>query len=175
MTKKQKKLYYKVIFLVGLIAISWEIRIYRQTIIDIKVLFGIIFIIGFLTMFLTLKDFKKLFKYSKKTSLYFYAFIQSIVSWGFLACSIFMFTNYYLKSEGVKKQTFKIVERSSLSGGRRNRDERKPMFKIMYEGELKELIFTHKYYEKMESYKNIELIVKKGFLGYDLLIDQKLK
>ncbi|EDM44815.1 hypothetical protein SCB49_14625 [unidentified eubacterium SCB49] len=175
MTKKQKKLFYKIIFFVGLGAMIWEIRIYRQTIIDINILLGIIFTIGILTMFFTLNDFQKLFKYNRKSSLYFWTFIQSTVSWGFLACSIFMFTNYYMASEKSYKQSFEIVERSSMTGRKYHRDERKPTFKIMYNGKLKELVFTHKYYDKMESYQNIEFIVKKGFLGYDLLVEQKLK
>ena len=175
MTKKQKKLFYQIIFFIGLAAIIWEIRIYRQTIIDVKILLGITLIVGVLTMFFSLKDFQKLFKYSRKSSLYFWTFIQSTVSWGFLACSIFMFTNYYLASDEAKKQTFEIVERSSMTGRKHHRDERKPTFKIMYKGVLKELVFNHKFYDKMESYRNVELIVKKGFLGYDLLVDQKLR
>ena len=175
MTNKQKKLFYELIFFVGLVAMIWEIKIFRQTIIDVKILLGIVLIVGIFTMFFSLKDFQKLFKYDKKSSLYFWTFIQSTVSWGFLVCSIFMFTNYYLASEESNSETFEIIERSSMTGRKYHRDERKPTFKILYNGKLKELVFNHEYYEKMESYENVELIVKKGFLGYDLLVDQKLK
>jgi len=175
MTKKQKKLFYQIIFFIGLISIIWEIKIYRQTIIDLKILLGIILVVGFLTTFLSLNDFQKLFKYSRKTSLYFWTFIQSIVSWGFLACSFFMFMNYYLASRESNKQTYEIIERSSMTGRKYHRDERKPTFKIMYEGKPKELVFTNKYYEKIESYKSIELIIKEGFLGFDILIGKKLQ
>ena len=45
MTVKQKELFYQIIFFAGLIAIIWEIVIYRQTIIDVKIILGIILII----------------------------------------------------------------------------------------------------------------------------------
>lgn len=175
MPKKQKKIFYKIIFFVGLAAMIWEVQIYRQTIIEIKILLGIILIVGILTMFFSLNDFQKLFKYKRKSSLYFWTFIQSIVSWGFIVCSIFMFSNYYLASKESTLQSFDIIERSSMAGGKYHREKRKPTFKILYKGELKQLVFNSKYYDKMESYQSVELIVKKGFLGFDLLVNQKLK
>ena len=131
--------------------------------------------VGLLTTFLALDDFQKLFGYNRKSTLYFWTFIQSTVSWGFLACSIFMFLNYYLASKNFEKETFEIVERSSLPGRKHHRYERKPTFKIIYKDNLKELVFTHKYYDKMDSYQNIELLVKEGFFGFDILIDQRVK
>tara|TARA_R110002049_G_scaffold240679_1_gene414540 strand:- start:638 stop:1165 length:528 start_codon:yes stop_codon:yes gene_type:complete len=175
MTIKQKELFYKIIFFIGLVAMIWEIRIYRQTIIDIKILLGIVFIVGILTMFFSLNDFQKLFNYKRKSVLYLWTFIQSAVSWGFIACSIFMFANYYLASDESNKQTYGILERSSMPGRKYHRNERKPTFKISYNGKIKELVFSHEYYDKMESYQNVELTVKKGFFGYDLLLEQKLK
>ena len=175
MTLKQKELLYKCVFFAGLIAIIWEIVIYRMTIIDVKILLGIILTIGFLTTFLSLKDFQLLFGYSKKSTLYFWTFIQSSVSWGFLAASIFMFTNYYLASGESHKQTYQIVERSSLAGRKNHRREHKPTFRILYQGKLKELVFPTLYYRDRESYQNVELTIKEGFLGYDILIEKRLK
>ena len=174
-TIKKKERFYKNIFFVGLVLMIWEIKIYRQTIIDIEILLVIIFVVGILTTFFSLKDFQNLFNYKRKSTLYLWTFVQSTVSWGFIACSVFMFTNYYLASDEYNKQTFEIFERSSLAGRKYHRDERKPTFKILYNGKIKELVFPHKYYEKMDSYQNVELIVKNGFLGYDILIEQRLK
>ena len=177
MKRKERKLkmFYKISFFVGLIPMIWQIKIYRQTFIDFKLLLSIILIIGFLTMFFSLKDFQKLFEYKHKAMLYFMTFIQTTVSWGFLSCSIFMFSNYYLANNESIKETYEIVEKSSLAGSKYRRNERKPTFKILYKGKLKELVFRHKYYSKMETYEKIELEVRKGFWGYDLLLNQELK
>jgi len=169
MTKTQNKLFYKIIFFTGLVAMIWEIHIYRQTIIDLRILLEIVLLVGFLTMFFSLNDFQKLFKYSRKSSLYFWTFFQSTVSWGFLTCSVFMFTNYYMASKESNKQMFDIVERSSMSGRKYHREERKPTFSIMYNGKLKKLVFDHKFYEKINTYQSIELEIRKGYFGFDVL------
>ncbi|MGR7814021.1 hypothetical protein [Lacinutrix undariae] len=175
MTTKQKGLFYKIIFIFGLIAMIWQIHIYRQTVIPFIIPISIVLIMGLLTTFLALNDFQKLFNYSRKMSLYFWAFIQSAVSWGFLACALFMLTNYYMAPAEAHKQTYKIIDRSSLPGRKHYRHERKPTFKINHNGQLKELVFAHKYYPKKDFYQSIDLTVKKGFLGYDILVEQNLK
>ncbi|WP_282124724.1 hypothetical protein [Algibacter mikhailovii] len=174
-SKKRKGLIYKTIFILGILLMFWEIKIYRLTIIDFIVPLSIILIVGLITTPLALKDFQDLFSYSKKSSLYFWTFIQSTFSWGFIFCSIFMFSNYYLASTDIKTESYIINDRSSLPGRKYHRSERKPTFKIDYNGKEKELVFSHKYYSKMNFYKTVDLEIKKGFLGYDILITQKLK
>lgn len=173
--KRRKSLFYKSIFIAGILAILWEIYIYRLTLIELEVPFLIIFGTGALTTYFGLKDFQELFNYESRSSLYFWTFFQSTVSWGFLACSIFMLTNYYFADDNSQLKTYQIIERSSIPGGQNRRNERKPTFKIMYNGKPKELVFPHRYYSKMETYKSIELEVRDGFFGYDILTKQDLK
>ncbi len=85
-----------------------------------------------------------------------------------------MLTNYYFAEKTPIKETFEIVERSSLAGRKYHRDERQPTFRINYDGKLKELVFNHEYYEKMDFYKNVELEVRKGYFGFDILENIKL-
>ncbi|WP_291960729.1 hypothetical protein [Maribacter sp.] len=173
--KKKKGLFYKSIFMLGLFLIIWEVKIYRLTIIDFIIPLLIILVTGFLTTPFALKDFQELFQYSNKYSLYFWTFLQSTVSWGFTLCSLLMFSNYYLASSDVRTKIYNIVERSSLAGGKYHRDKSKPTFIIDYNGNPKQLVFSNKYYDDMNNYKNVELKVKEGLLGFDILIEQKLK
>ncbi len=153
----------------------WEVKIYRLTIIDFTLPLLIVLIVGLITTPFALNDFQELFNYTNKSSLYFWAFFQSTVSWGFIFCSIVMFSNYYLASTDIKTKTYEIVDRSSLPGRKYHREERKPTFEIDYNGKKKELVFSHKFYNKMDFYKTVDLEIKEGFLGFDILINQKLK
>src|SRR5690606_2012383 len=135
---------------------------------------SIVLFIGIISTPLALNDFQNLFNYNRKFNLYFWTFIQSTFSWGFIFCSIFMLSNYYLASTDIKTKNYAIADRSSLPGRKYHREERKPTFKIDYNGKEKELVFHPKFYDKMDSYKNIELKVKEGFFGFDILISQTL-
>ena len=85
-----------------------------------------------------------------------------------------MIINYYLADKVTVKKSFEIIERSSMTGRKYHRDERKPTFQINYEGKTKELVFPHKYFGKMDSYKNVELEVRKGVFGFDILENKTL-
>ncbi len=39
---------------------------------------------------------------------------------------------------------------------------------------MKELVFNHEYYEKMNFYTNVELEVRKGYFGFDILENKRL-
>ena len=173
--KKQKNLLYKTIFIIGLILMFFQVLIYRKTIIDWEILALICLTVGVLISFLNYKDFNKLFNYKNRYSLFFWTFIQNTASWGFIICSFFMFTNYYFAERISIKETFQIVEKSSMTGRKYHRNERKPIFRIKYNNKLKDLVFSHKYYEKMDFYTEVELEVRKGYLGYDILENIKLK
>ena len=173
MTIKQRKVFYPTILILGLFLMAWQITIFRNTIIDLKILIGIILIVGIVTFIIDFKNYGKTYKYSG-IRLYFYSSMHYLCGFGFMACSIFMLTNYYSANKTSVKETFKIIGRSSLPGSKYHRDERKPTFQIKYDGEIKELVFEHEYYEKMESFTNVELEVRKGYFGFDILENKKL-
>ncbi len=173
MTKKQRKILYSTIFISGLFLMAWQVTIFRNTIIDLPILIGIILIVGIITFLLDFKNYGKTYKYSG-IGLYLYSSMHYIFGYGFIACSIFMLTNFYLAEKEPVKKSFEIVERSSLPGGKHHREERKPTFRINYDGKIKQLVFQHKYYEKMELYKNVELEIRKGYFGFDILENKKL-
>ena len=152
---------------------AWQITIFRNTIIDLKILIGIILSVGLITFLIDFKNYGKTYKY-RGIGLYFYSSMHYICGFGFIACATFMLTNYYMADSEPIKETYEIVERSSLPGRKYHRDERKPTFDINYNGKIKELVFPHKYYEKMEFYSNVELEVRKGYFGFDILENKKL-
>ena len=173
MTKKQRKIFYLTIFILELFLMAWQITIFRNTIIDLKILIEIIFVVGIITFIVDYKNCGKTYKYSG-IGLYFYSSMHYLCGFGFMVCSIFMSTNYYFANKIPVKETFEIIERSSLPGRKYHRDERKPTFRINYDGKIKELVFNHKDYEKMDFFTNVELEVRKGYFGFDILENKKL-
>jgi hypothetical protein len=173
MTKKHRKIFYQITFFLGLILIVWQIKIFRNTIIDLSILIGIILLIGIVCFFIDYKNYAKTYKYSG-VRLYIYSLIHYMCGFGFIACSVFMLTNYYLADKTPEKDTFEIISRSSMPGSKYRRNERIPTFRINYEGKIKELVFSHKYYERMDFYTNVELEVKNGYFGFDIIENKKL-
>jgi len=78
-----------------------------------------------------------------------------------------MLTNYYFADKTSMKETFKIVERSSMQG-------KTPIFRINYKGKMKELVFNNEYYERINFFTKVELEVRKGYFGFDVLENKKL-
>jgi hypothetical protein len=173
MTRKQRKIYYVILLVFGLFLMAWQVTIFRNTIIDVSILIGIILIVAIITFIADFKNYGKTYK-KEGISLYFYSGMQYILSYGFIACSIFMISNFYLAESEPVKESYTIVERSSLPGRKYHRDERKPTFRINYDGKIKELVFNHEYYEKMDFFTNVELEVRKGYFGFDILENKKL-
>ena len=151
----------------------WQINIFRNTIIDLSILIGIILVVGILSFFIDFKNYEKTYEYSG-IWVYIYSSMHYICGFGFIVCSIFTLTNYYFADKKAIKKTFEIVERSSLPGSKHHRDERQPTFVINYHGKIKELVFNHEYYEQMNFFTNVELEVKKGYFGFDILENKKL-
>ena len=173
MIKKQRKIFYPVILILGLYLMGWQVIIFRNTIIDLKILIAIIVLVAIISLLADFKNYGKTYNYNG-VGLYFYALIHYICGFGFIACSTFMLTNFYLADSKPVKETYKIVKRSSLPGRKYHRNERTPTFNINYNGKIKELVFPYNYYEKMEFYTNVELEVRKGYFGFNILENKKL-
>ncbi len=173
MKKKHRKTAYTTVFIVGVCSMVWQITIYRNTIIDVSILFGIIIVAAIVSFLVDFKNYSKTYKY-RGVGLYLYAAAHYLCGFGFIACSIFTLSNYYFADKTAIKETYEIVERTSLLGSKYHRDEMQPAFKIKYKEKLKQLVFPHKYYENMALYKSVELEVRKGFFGFDILVDKKL-
>jgi len=176
MTQKQGKIYYTAILFIGAFSMLFQILIYRDTIIDVRILIYIIIVFSFITYFIGLKSYKKAYSdvYSD-TNLMFTGIIQFVISYGFIFCSIFLTTNYYFRDKNLTIKKYLIVERTTFQGRKYHRNERRPAFYIKYKGVKKELEFSHKYFNDMNSYKTVELETYKGYFGFDIIEDMTLK
>lgn len=171
---KKRNIFYHLILFLGLFFMIWEISIYRKTIIPIRLLIILIFSVGSLATILDFKNIKNTYDLNGSI-LYFLAFAQNILSWGFLACSILVLSNYYFSEGEIKEKTYKIVERSSMPGYKGSRSKRTPLVRINYEGKMKSLVFPKKYYGRLDDFKYVDVSIQKGFLFWDIIINQELK
>jgi hypothetical protein len=170
MTRKQ--IPYFLLFILGGCLIILEIHIYRQTLIDLYIPLAIIFSTGIIA---SLIDHKRFFEwYGKNVKTVFYILCQNIVSWGFIICTLLMGLNFYFSENKVYNDLFPIVKWSSMPGSKGNRGERTPLVVVHYKGMEKELIFANKFLSSLNEYKYVELRVKRGCLGFDILHDKAL-
>ncbi|RNC86365.1 MAG: hypothetical protein ED556_08715 [Winogradskyella sp.] len=175
MTKNQRKIFYPTIFFLGAILMIFQVEIYRNTIIDLIIPFGIVIIIGLLAFILDFKKYKMTYEYSG-IGLYLYSTINYLIGFGFIACSTFMLSNYYFADKKVETQSYEILNRTYIQGTKKSGlSEKQPVFKIKYNSDYKELVFASKYYETMDYYNIVEFDIRKGFFGFDILENKKLK
>lgn len=159
------KIFYFVTFLTGITLLVFEISIYRVTIIRTIIPVSIILSVGVLIFLFNKNHFNKI----NNTRGVFFPLMQNITSWGFIACYLFMSTNYYLSDNELKELKFEIKSKSSMPGPKGRRDERKPLVTIDYFGFKKELVFSYEDTERIENADKVNLTVRKGLLGFDIL------
>lgn len=169
---KKRNIFYQIVFYIGLILIIWEISIFRRTIISLGLLLSIVGGIGSVSAYLDFKNYRKTYDLNG-WKLYFFAFMQNTLSWGFITCSILVLSNYYFSAGQIIDGKYAIIETSSMPGSKRS--IRKPLVRIDYKGKTKELIFSNKFYDELEEYSHVSMSVKKGFLGWDIIVNQKLE
>ncbi|MFP9098884.1 hypothetical protein ACLI09_07510 [Flavobacterium sp. RHBU_24] len=149
----------------GILLIVFVVILYRKTIINICIPVGIIFTAAFIAFIAR----KKGVDSTPPFNGYAPAFMFAILSWGFAACYAFMAINYYAAESEVQYYTFKIEERGSLVGSRRQRERRTPTVTINYFGNTKELVFPHDATQKVNAAQNVKLFVRRGYFGYDII------
>lgn len=153
----------------------FQIQIFRNTIINWLIPALIIITIGIASFLIDFKNYNWTYDYSG-FGLYLYSWMHYIFGFGFIACSIFMLTNYYFADQNAKKESYKIIDRTWLPKrvGKLG-SEKQPVFIINYKGKKKELVFYSQFYEKMNSYNEVEFETRKGFFGFEILENKKLK
>ncbi len=158
------KVFYSLTLLIGIFLMVLEIHIYRVTIVRATIPISIILAVGLTTFFLNKDHLKK----TGDVEGPFLPLIQSTASWGFMACYLFMATNYYLADDQLKEVRFEIKSKRSMPGPKGRREERKPLVTIDYFGFEKELIFEFSDTERVENADEVTLTVRKGLLGFDI-------
>lgn len=165
---------YSIIFIIGLVMIIWQIDIYRVTDIDIWIPITIILVVAGISFAIDFRNYVRTFTVSG-IYLYIYSTVFYIVGCGFIACSIFMISNYHLADGYTSSKSYEILDKSSLPGRRRHRAKKQLLVKIKYENEIKEMVFNNYHYIRRDKFKTVELDIRNGLFGFDVFYGTELK
>lgn len=173
MTKTHRKIFYPTIFSIGIILMYFQIQIFRNTIINWLVPASIIIVVGIIAYRIDFKNYKEIYFHYKTIKLF--ALINYFIGFGFIGCSFFMLTNYYLADKNARTESYRIVDRTSIRGGTKYKiGEEQPVFTINYNGIEKELVFNNQFFDKMNQYTTVDLKIRKGFFGFNILEKKEL-
>jgi len=164
-TKWEK--YYILGLLAGSILMIFEIQLFRKTIIPLWIPTTVILTIGIISFLFN----RTHYNLTNKSNGWFFPLIQNIVSWGFISCYFFMAINFYFADVEQHNSIFKIKSKSSMSGSKGHRSERKPLVTIDYDGFEKVLVFMYEDTEKVDNATQVKLLTRKGLLGLNILDD----
>ena len=153
------------LFFLGLGLLYWEVIIYRETIIDLKIPLLIWLTPG---IFLTPIFYNRINALDRKANWALHYFLHTCMTGSILLFS-FMATNLYFADSHIMVKHFNVLNTGSISGPKGHRDEREPYVDINYEGLEKEVVFTYEETAKVMSAKSVKLTVRKGLLGFDIL------
>lgn len=173
MTLNQRRIFYIVIFFVGIILMIFQIEIFRNTIINLFIPISIIIGVTIFSFIIDFENYKNTFNYSGRGK-YIYPLINYLVGFGFIICSIFMMINYYFPNHQKKMVSYEIIEKTWLPG-RLNSKDKVPVFTINFNGTRKELVFYSTFYNDMDLFRFVEFETRRGFFGFDIIENKKLK
>jgi hypothetical protein len=126
-------------------------------------------LVGLIAFIISNQHYKK--TYNIKGS--FLPLMQSILSWGFIACYLFLALNFYFADKQINECVLPIKSKSSIQG--RPRSMRQPTIKFDYNKFEKELVFYFSETALVDKSQEIKLQIRKGAFGYEIIDDYKLK
>lgn len=88
-----------------------------------------------------------------------------------------MATNYYLgDDDSTQTKVLLIKKKNEMSGSRRGirRNGGQPLLTVNYQGRNHHIVFGSGYREKAASADSVELTLKPGFFGFDVIQKQAL-
>ncbi|HSC54265.1 MAG TPA: hypothetical protein VLC98_11605 [Phnomibacter sp.] len=167
MTREQKhKNFYTTSVIIGLLLLMLEIGLYQKTIIPIWVILTVILISSTITFFILRKDYQETYLNKK----IIYPIAQSVGSFGFITCYLFMAINFQFANKETTVKTVSIISKNTI--GTKNP---RPAINIDYDGTVKQIVFSSIDKSEVAAATAVILTVKKGFFGYDVLYGIQLK
>ncbi len=154
-----------ILFIGTLLLTVFEINIYRKTLIHWAIPTTIWFLTGLILTPLTSNFLKKHYK----TNGFFLQLVFNVATWGGLLIFTFMATNYYFPKENSKTISTKIIRTGYLAKGRNGCGA--PYCEVIIDNKEKELVFPCDF--DIENYTEIELTIRKGFWGFDIITDKR--
>lgn len=154
------------VFIVGLALLYWEILIYRRTIIEFK--FPLIL---WLTpaVFFTPLFYTKLNEIAGRLGNWILHFVLHACTTGSFILFIFMASNFYFADNVIVNKKLEIIDSGSVPGPKGHRNRREPYVVVKYKGIEKQLFFKYEETKLVDTGKFVNISVKKGFLGFDIL------
>lgn len=160
MNDKNTKTFYFITAIIGMTVMIHGISLYQRSIIPFKM-------ITFLTLMVTLVTFlfvKKPYQRVYHSGGLFFAFIQSFISFGFIACYLFISLNFYFQNSEVEQLNFEIVKKYKI--GTRYWQA---AIDINYKDKIKQLVFYSSQKKQIDTSNYVQLTITQGLFGYDVL------
>ena len=168
--KKKLKLYsvYSFVILIcGLILTVISIAHYNKTFISFSVIAMTFLIVGLTTWILhQIMTKNKIVKNSETVAIG--------LGYGFIACFLLLFINLQSSDNNIRHENYEIIDHGTLASGRYS-NCRQPYVRFKRNGEIKQMTFGCDDHDLVESAEFIDLKIKKGLLGFDIVIDKTLK
>lgn len=168
--KKKLKLYsvYSfIIFICGLILTVISIAYYNKTFISFSVIAITFLIVGLATWIIhQIMTKNKIVKKSETVAIG--------LGYGFISCFLFLFINLQSSDNNIKHENYEIIDHGTLASGRYS-NCRQPYVRFKRNGEIKQMTFGCDDQDLVENAKLIDLKIKKGLLGFDIVIEKTLK
>jgi hypothetical protein len=151
------------VFITGFILTVMEVKIYRNTLINWYYPTSIFLISGIVMIPITSNFLRK---YYDITSLAYRLLYNAAVFGGLTTYSL-MASNYYFPKQRERTIRTEIIKTSTLGG--RNRTQ---YAEVKIDGQIKQLMFPRKF--KIDDYKFVDLVIKNGLLGIDVIYTKEL-
>lgn len=143
-----------------------EISFYQRTIIPLKTLCLVTIFPALIAFFIIKKHYNRTYQLKG----FFFPLMQSLLSFGFIACYSFMALNYYLADTNFEVKSCKILNKHTIGT-----KQQQPAIEVDYNGTEKQLVFYVGQQAQIDSSNYVMLTIRKGFLGYDIFSDITLK
>ncbi|SUX48662.1 hypothetical protein [Chryseobacterium indoltheticum] len=147
-----------------------NLKFFEQTLIRIEYLL-FFYLIGFLTYFLSKKKLSKISNWNN-----FNKAIFCIIVVGANLTALCLGLNLLFASQKTKIESFSILRKTNIPGGKYNRSKRTPA--IIFEtkfNDTKRLTFTIDYKKQIEKSSMIELELSEGLFGFEIIRSTKLR
>lgn len=168
--KKKLRLYseYSFILFVGGSYLSViSITYYNKTFIDFSVIAATFCIIGLLSWILHQSMNRKVDVKTSET-------VAIGLAYGFISCFLLLYLNLQSTDSNIRHEKYDVIDHGTLASGRYS-DCRQPYVKFERKGEIKIMTFSCDDHELVEKAEQIDLTIKKGLLGFDIVIDRRLE
>lgn len=167
-SKNRVDLFYKVLFICGLLSLISIVKYTEDLFIDWRAL--MLFIIG-VGISITILNLGKI-KSDSKSFIWF--FIGNCMGWGNLICLGLIFTNVHLSSSNDQEEYFPMKNIRKEGGHYSKQSRDRTLVDIVYKGIRKEITILDKTPQVTSKYKYLKIKIGKGALGIDFIVDKKL-